>query len=66
MDELNYELPPIINAKDIAKYMNVSLSFAYQILRSENFPTIRLGRKLLAEKRDLIEWIEKNKDHIPG
>ena len=64
MEEKNYELLPFLSAKDISKYMGISLTLAYQILRSASFPTIRIGRKMLADKNDLLKWIDENKDRI--
>ena len=64
MEEMHYELPPFLSAKDISKYMCISLTLAYQILRSASFPTIRIGRKMLADKNDLLKWIDENKDRI--
>ena len=66
MEEKNYELRPFLSAKDIAKYMSISLSLAYQILHSDSFPTIHIGRKLLADRNDLLKWIGENKYRVLG
>ncbi|GEM_PF-5493432 len=40
------ELPLTMNAKDVAEYLNISLSCAYQVMNSRDFPVIKAGKKL--------------------
>ncbi len=43
----NEELPLTLNARDIAGYLNVSISCAYQVMNSRNFPVISVYSKSL-------------------
>lgn len=51
------ELPPAINAKDIAGYLNVSLICAYYIMNSNGFPVIKIGKRLLVTKENFLQWL---------
>ena len=51
----NYEnLPAVLNA--------------YQLLNTESFPTLRIGKRLLVPRDKLVEWIEQNTGggHVGG
>lgn len=50
----NDELPLTMNAKDIAGYMNISLTCAYQVMNSKSFPVIRVGKRMLVTKEKFL------------
>jgi len=54
----NDELPLAMNAKDIAGYLNISLTRAYNLMNSQNFPTIKIGKRLIVTKSKFLEWLE--------
>jgi len=61
MNTMNYEsLPTVLNANQLATTLGISRAGAYQLLNSETFPTLRIGKRLLVPKDKLIGWIEKN------
>ena len=37
--------------------LGVSLTSAYELLHHPGFPTLKLGRRLVVPKEDLIAWI---------
>jgi len=51
----------MFSVKDIRDMFKCSLSQAYGIVNSNGFPSIRLGGKILIEKKALENWLEKNK-----
>ncbi len=55
----NDELPLTMNAKDVAGYLHVSLTCAYEIMNSKEFPAIKIGRRVLVTKDRFLEWLEK-------
>ena len=58
---MNYEnLPAVLNANQLAKTLGISRAGAYQLLNSEMFPTLRIGKRLLVPRDKLVGWIEKN------
>ena len=46
----NDELPLTMNAKDVAGYLHVSLTCAYEVMNSKEFPAIKIGRRVLVTK----------------
>lgn len=52
------DLPLTLSAPDIACALGVSRSCAYNLLHQENFPTIKLGRRLVVTKTKFIQWLE--------
>ncbi len=55
----NDELPLTMNAKDVAGYLHVSLTCAYEVMNSKEFPAIKIGRRVLVTKDRFLEWLEK-------
>jgi excisionase family DNA binding protein len=45
---------------DIAEILNISRSFAYQLLQSGAIPVVRLGKACRVRPQDLDEYIERN------
>ena len=57
----NYDnLPTVLNATQLATALGISRAGAYQLLNTESFPTLRIGKHLLVPKDKLIDWIERN------
>jgi len=54
------EVPVVLNANQLAGVLNISLTNAYCLLRSENFPTLRIGRRLLVSRDNLLNWMNEN------
>jgi hypothetical protein len=47
--------------KDIRCIFRCSLSQAYELVNADGFPSMKIGRKILVEKRALENWIEKSR-----
>lgn len=57
----NYEdLPAVLNATQLASALGISRAGAYQLLHTEDFPTLRIGKRMLVPKDRLIVWIDRN------
>lgn len=57
----NYEnLPAVLNATQLASALDISRAGAYQLLHMEDFPTLRIGKRMLVPKDRLIVWIDRN------
>ena len=54
------EVPVVLNANQLAGVLNISLTNAYCLLRSENFPTLRIGRRLLVSRDNLLNWMNEH------
>ena len=53
-------LPAVLNASQLSNALGISRAGAYQLLNTETFPTLRIGKRLLVPKDKLIDWIEQN------
>ena len=63
----NYEnLPTVLNATQLATALGISRAGAYQLLNTDSFPTLRIGKRLLVPKDKLIDWIEQNTGGVNG
>ena len=53
------QLPLALNADDVAQVLGVSRAYAYELMRSEGFPTLRVGKRMTVLKVKLLEWIDQ-------
>ena len=59
----NYdELPMFINANLLAELFGVSRASAYELMRERNFPSIRIGKRILVSRENLIAWVESRSE----
>ena len=47
------------SAADIASYLGISLVGAYNLLQSQEFPSFRIGRRILVTRENFDEWLQK-------
>ena len=40
-------------------YLRISLNATYELMRSASFPTLRIGKRMLVSKENLMEWIDE-------
>ena len=56
----NYEeLPLFLNADMLSKLLGVSVSSSYELMHEKNFPSIRIGSRLVIPKEKLRLWIDE-------
>ena len=59
----NYdELPMFINANLLAELFGVSRASAYELMLEKNFPSFRIGKRILVSKENLRTWIESRSE----
>lgn len=51
----------LINVKEAAKLLNVSVHTLYSWVSQRRIPFVKLGRRTEFDMKDLEEWIEENK-----
>ena len=57
------DLPVCLNVSDVAKFLGVSRTVAYKLVRQPGFPSIRVGEKrIVIPKSKFIEWMDKQID----
>ena len=56
----SYEaLPLFLNAETLAKLLGVSVSSSYELMHEKDFPSIRIGSRLVVPKEELQRWIDE-------
>ena len=62
MKESNYKtyekLPLFLNAKHVAQLLGISTSLAYELMHEKDFPSVRIGNRVIVPKEKFIAWIE--------
>lgn len=53
------ELPVVIGVKDVMTVLDISRNTAYQLLHSDGFPKIEVGKRYRIPRNKFIEWIDK-------
>lgn len=56
------DLPLMLNAEIIKDVLGISISSAYELMRRKDFPSVRIGNRLIVPKDKLRKWIEKESD----
>ena len=53
------QLPITLKAEELAQVLGISRANAYVLMHSADFPTLRIGKRMVVPKDKLIEWINK-------
>ena len=52
------ELPLFLNAQQVANVLGVSISSAYELMHEKDFPSLRIGNRLVIPKENFRQWVE--------
>ena len=52
------QLPVALNASQVAAVLGISCAGAYNLMRSEGFPTLYVGKRMIVPKDKLIAWMD--------
>ena len=53
------ELPLFIKAETLSDGLGLSKSSAYELMREEGFPSVRISSRIVVPKEAFIEWINQ-------
>ncbi len=51
-------LPEILTVPDIARYLRISRSAAYELAHDTDFPALILGRKIRVRRESFLSWLD--------
>ena len=51
------ELPLLLNVKQLVDLMGVSDSSVYELIQEADFPSLRIGKRIVVPKEELRKWI---------
>lgn len=55
------EYPDVLNVSDIQELLGIGRKQAYELVHSEQFHVIKVGKRIKVSKNILINWIEGGK-----
>lgn len=56
------ELPLFFNAETVGKLLGISSTTAYELMHRDDFPSIKIGNRLIVPKGKFIEWTNKQSE----
>lgn len=54
------ELPLTLSADDLSKILGISKGTCYSMFKRKDFPTIKIGKRVLVSRDRFFEWLNKN------
>ena len=54
------DLPSCLKTEHIAEYLGVGRATAYNLVNSEGFPRVMVGRRIVVPKDAFLNWVETN------
>ena len=64
MDEVRFEsfddLPLTLTVMEVAEALRISRAGAYDLVRTEGFPALKIGSRIVIPKEKFIEWMDEN------
>ena len=51
------QLPLMLSVPDVAAVLGISRAAAYELARSKDFPSLRIGTRIVVPKDRFIDWI---------
>ena len=52
--------PDILTVMELKELLGIGREQAYALVKTKNFPTRRIGRRIIIYKPNLIKWLENN------
>ena len=51
------DLPLTLKAREAAEVLRISKSKVYELARTESFPAVRIGKRMVIPRDKLIQWM---------
>ena len=58
------DLPLMLSVPEMGAALGISRAGAYELARSEGFPALRIGTRIVILKDKLEEWVDKQTEKI--
>lgn len=52
------ELPLVLSVPEVAAVLGINRAGAYELVRSDGFPALKIGSRIVVPKEKLIGWID--------
>ena len=60
------DLPLFLNSDLVAKTLGIAPSSAYELMHEKDFPTLRIGSRMVVSKGKFIQWVEQHTEGGDG
>ncbi len=54
-----HDLPPFFGPKELASFLGIGITKAYQLSRSTGFPAMRIGKNIRISRDGFRRWVER-------
>ena len=54
------ELPLMLSVPEMEAALGISRAGAYELVRTEGFPALKIGSRIVIPKDELQEWVKRN------
>ncbi len=52
------ELPLMLSVPEVAAVLGISRAEAYELVRREDFPALKIGSRIVVPKEKFVGWVE--------
>ena len=52
------ELPLMLSVPEVAAVLGISRAGAYELVKSKDFPSLKIGSRIVVPKEKFIKWID--------
>ena len=49
----------MLSVPEVASVLGISRAGAYELVRSDGFPTLKIGSRIVVPKEKFIEWVDE-------
>ena len=53
------QLPLMLTVPDVSQVLGISLAGTYELVRSDGFPALKIGSRIVVPKEKFIEWVNR-------
>ena len=53
------DLPLMLSVQDVSAVLGISCAGAYELVKSDGFPAMNIGSRIIVAKEDFILWIRQ-------
>lgn len=53
------ELPLFLNSEIVSNLLGISISSAYELMHKKDFPSVRIGSRLIVPKEEFQKWVKE-------
>ena len=54
------EMGAAVNVEELAQVLKISKTKAYELVKREGFPAVKLGKRILVPTEALVQWLNAN------